>query len=83
MDKYYKVQISYPDGRVELIDEDFIKGAEALEYGNSLLNQIASNQDFHSGAIDEFGEEEIKEAYFFIVEIDGEKQSVVYDSRTA
>ena len=83
MDKYYKVQISYPNGKVEVIEEDFERGADALEYGNSLLAQISSNQGFHEGAIDEFGEETLKEAYFFIIEVVGEKQAVVYDSRTA
>ena len=83
MDKYYKVQISYPNGKVEVIEEDFERGAEALEYGNSLLAQIASNQGFHGGVIDEFGDETFKEPYFFIIEVNGEKQAVVYDSRNA
>lgn len=83
MEKYFKVQVSYPDGKVEMIEEDFEKGADALEYGNSLLAQIAINQNYHEGAIDEFGEETLKNPYFFIIEVYDDKQAVVYDSRKA
>jgi len=81
MEKYYKVQISYPNGVVEVIEDDFQKGAEALDYGNGLLAQIEQNKGFHDSAEDEFGDKILKDAYFFIIEIDGENQKVVYDSR--
>lgn len=71
----YKVQITYPNGRVEVIEEDFKTGKDALEYGNSMLAQIAQTEKFHGGFSDDK-----QEARFYIIEIKGKKQRVVYDS---
>ena len=83
MDKYYKVQISYPNGKVEVIEEDFEKGADALEYGNSLLAQVHGTESVinRRANLDIFDERESIEPYFMIVEINGKKYRMVYDSR--
>lgn len=82
MEKQYVVQVTYPDGHTEQIEEIFKSGREALEYGAGILSQIAATEQFHGrNAIDEFGDEVKKEAYFIIIEVVGKKHSVVYDSR--
>ena len=78
MDRYYKVQISYPNGQVEEVEETFNALDLAIQYGNSLLIQVGPNENFHEG-LDE--EEEPQEAYFFVIEVDEEKKDIVYDSR--
>ena len=75
MQVIYKVQMTYPSGRVEVIEEDFKTGKDALEYGNSMLAQIAQTEQFHGGFSDEK-----KEPQFYIIEIKGKKRKVVYDS---
>ena len=77
MKAFYKVQMSYPSGRVEVIEQDFEKGSDALDYGNNMLVQIANTEQFHTGN----DEDAKKEPFFFIIEVKKGKQSVVYDSR--
>ena len=82
MEKIYIVQVTYPDGHSEQIEETFKSGREALEYGGGILSQIAATEQFHGrNAIDEFGDEVKKEPYFIIIEVNGKKRSVVFDSR--
>ena len=82
MEKLYKVVFVYPDGHVEEIQELFKAGKDALEYGNSLLNQVRHTE----GVInrrpigDIFDENETIDPYFMIAEIKGKKVRVVYDS---
>ena len=84
MEKRYKVVFIYPDGHIEEIDQTFEAGREALEYGNSMLVQVANNEQFHSNKAsfdDDFFSNEPIEPYFMIVEIDKKKYHLVYDSR--
>jgi hypothetical protein len=84
MDKHYRVVFVYPDGHIEEIQDQFAKGADALEYGNSLLAQVNSTEDvFQKGNYeDEFGEQkERSEPYFMIVEVKGKKFRMAYTSK--
>lgn len=82
MEKQYRVVFVYPDGHIEEIDELFNKGADALEYGNNMLAQIAHTEKFHADPIDDdFFKREKIEPYFMIVEINGKKYRLVFDSR--
>ena len=83
MEKYYRVIFMYPDGHLEEIDEQFKDGKEALEYGNNLLNQVLHTEDvFHRGNYDDsdFNFNQKKEPRFMIVETNGKKYRLVYES---
>ncbi len=86
MEKKYKVVFVYPDGHIEEIDQLFNKGREALDYGNSMLTQVAnteglrSNRAYFDGEDDLFGKDPIK-PYFMIVQIAGKNYHLVFDSR--
>ena len=82
MSKHYKVVFVYPDGHIEEINDQFKTGKDALEYGNNLLAQVKNTEGvFHRGDYDnEFGFNEKKEAHFMIVEMNGKKYRLVYDS---
>ena len=75
MSVIYKVQMTYPNGRTEVIEDDFSNGKDALEYGNGMLAQIMQTEQFHGG----FSEDK-KEASFCIIEVKGKKKKLVYDS---
>lgn len=83
MEKYYKVVFVYPDGHIEEIDDQFVEGKDALEAGNSLLNQVLNTEgQFHKDSYeDQFGFKERKEPHFMIVEISRKKYRLVYDSK--
>jgi len=76
MEKYYRVVFVYPDGHLEDIEDSFKTGAEALECGNTIMAQIAANEQYRS----KYSEDK-KDPYFMIVEINGKKRSLVYDNR--
>ena len=84
MEKYYRVVFVYPDGHIEEIDDQFENGKDALEYGNNLLNQVRNTEDvFHRANYDdsEFNFNTKHEAHFMIVESNGKKYRLVYDSK--
>ena len=76
MDKYYRVIFVYPDGHLEDIDDTFKTGSDAREYGNTIMAQISSTEQFRSNY-----SEDKKDPYFMIVEIKGKKRTLVYDNR--
>ena len=43
----FELMITYPDGHVELIEETFYVLEKAVEYGESMMNQIAATEQFH------------------------------------
>ena len=76
MEKTYRVVITYPDGHIEEVQEHFKNGADALEYGNSILAQIPNTERYRSPFDDDK-----KEASFVIVEVYNNKQKIVYTSK--
>ena len=86
MEKKYRVVFVYPDGHIEEIDQVFKTGKEALDYGNSMLTQVANTEGLRSNRayLDEDGfmnKEPIK-PYFMIVELNKKKMTLVFDSRS-
>ena len=71
---YFKVEITYPNGEVEEIDEDFYSLKKAMETAESLLGQVSYNAQFHKGSsnVDPFA---------IIKQHDNEGVKIVYDSR--
>ena len=44
---YYKVEITYPNGEIEEVDEDFLTVKKAQESALHLLGQVEYNAQFH------------------------------------
>ena len=84
MNKSYKLVFVYPDGHIEEIDQIFNSGKDALEYGNALLAQVNTTEGFlNRRANSDIFEEQISiDPYFMIVELNGKKYRMVYDSRS-
>ena len=81
MDAYYKVLVTYPNGKTEEIEDSFKSGQEALEFGKTILGQIPYNAGYHDAATDVFGDKVFKQPYFMIEKVGGGKRKIVYDSR--
>ena len=77
METYFKVQISYPSGKVEEIEEKFATCAQAKKYGEALLAQIPSNKGYR----DFVEQEAMVNPYFFVIEYSENEKKVVYESR--
>ena len=85
MGKTFRVVFVYPDGHIEEIDDVFETGKDALEYGNNLLAQVLNTEGVFQrspDSDDEFGFKEKVEAHFMIVELNGKKMHLVYDSNS-
>ena len=82
MDKYYKLVFVYPDRQMEEVDETCFVGQEALDYGNNLLGQVEHTEKVlnRRANSDIFEERTSSEPYFMILEIEGKKRRLVYDS---
>ena len=82
MSKLYKLVFVYPDGHIEEVENLFNNGKDALEYGNNLLGQVVNTEGvFHPSGENEFGFKKKIDPYFMIIEINGKKYHLVYDSR--
>lgn len=77
MDVYYKVSVTYPNGRTEEIDDTFKTARDAVEFGETILAQIPFNSTFHDQA------EEAFDPYFSVKRVDGKDRKLVYDSRVS
>ena len=76
MEKIYKVVFVYPDGHIEEIEEAFNEGRDALEYDNNLLNQVLHTEQYKNPF-----EEDKHDPYFMIVEVNGKKFKMVFESK--
>lgn len=76
MEKIYKVVFVYPDGHIEEIEEAFNEGRDALEYGNNLLNQVLHTEQYKNPF-----EDNKQDPYFMIVEVNGKKMKMVFESK--
>ena len=78
---YYKVTISYPDGHLEEIEEEFTSLQKAIDFGEKYLAQVYGTEQFRGNALDEHNFFHKKKPYF-IVDSHGEGESkIVFDSR--
>lgn len=78
---YYKVTISYPDGHLEEIEEDFYNLEKAIDFGEKYISQVYGTESFRGNSLDEGNFFHKKEPYFF-VDSHGEGESkIVFDSR--
>ena len=81
MGLYYKITISYPDGHLEELDEEFLSLPKAIDYGEKYLAQVYGTESFRGDALDEHNFFNKKKPYFF-VDSHGEGESkIVFDSR--
>lgn len=70
---YFKVEITYPNGEIEEVNEDFYSLKKAIESAEHLLGQVSYNAQFHKGSAN-------TEPFALVKEI-GEQVKIVYDSR--
>ena len=77
----YKVQITYPNGNMEEIEEDFFSLDKAKEYAEHILGEVQYNAQFHESSFDEDGVEKVVDPYCLILARDAEKEEVVFDTR--
>ena len=71
---YFKVEITYPNGEVEEIDEDFLSLKKARESAEHLLGQVNYNAQFHKG-------EASNDSFAIVKEYNDKEVKIVYDSR--
>ena len=70
---YFKVEITYPNGEIEEVNEDFYSLKKAIESAEHLLGQVSYNAQFHKGSANTEPSALVKEI--------GEQVKIVYDSR--
>lgn len=80
MNKYYKIQITYPNGHTSDLEPIFSAKDKAIEYGNGQLTQIRSTEQFYASKKDELGFSKKIDPYFLVIEFDGEKRNIVFES---
>ena len=71
---YYKVEITYPNGEVEELNEDFYGLEKAKECAEHLLGQVSYNAKFHKG-------EANTEPFALVKAYENNEVKIVYDSR--
>ena len=71
---YYKVEIAYPNGEVEEVDEDFLTVKKAQESAVHLLGQVEYNAQFHKNGA------RVK-PFAVVKEYNDNEVKIVYDSR--
>ena len=82
MSVIYEVQVTYPNGHSELVEETFRSFDAAVEFGKSMLAQIAQTEDYHGKGVF-FGREKKQSATFVVIKREGEEHSIVFDSAKA
>ena len=70
--EFYKVLMTYPNGRVEEVEETFYSVEEAKKYADQLVLQVGYNAKIK-------GERKVKCRYSVIEKKDGES-NIVFDS---
>ena len=70
----YKVEITYPNGEIEEVDEDFFSVKKAIESATHLLGQVSYNAQFHKGSAK-------LEPFAVVKEYNNNEVKIVYDSR--
>lgn len=81
MEKFYKVQVTFPDGHTSEVEEVFMSKERAMYYGSNMIAQIAQTERFHKDHRDEAGFSKKIDPYFIVNEIDGDKSTLVYESK--
>lgn len=79
--EYYKVQVVYPNGEEEIIEEDFYSLNKAIESAKHLLGQVEYNASYHRQDIDQDGEVIKVEPYCLVKAFTNDGEKIVFDSR--
>ena len=79
----FRLEFSYPDGHLEVIENDFDSLEEAKEFGDNLYNQVLATERFHKRRDDDgdIGYHKPGKAYYYVTKRDGNNRTVVFDSR--
>ena len=76
----YKVEVTYPTGRVEEIDEAFETLEKAIEYGQQLLVQVGNNARFKNDLDEDGLPRKTVKPRFSVLEKENGQESIVFDS---
>ena len=77
----YRVEVTYPNGNIEEIDEDFYTLKSAMEHIKHILGEVSYNEEFHADTFDIDGDEVHVRPYAIIKEVDENETKIVFDSR--
>ena len=77
----YRVEVTYPNGNIEEIDEDFYTLKSAMEHIEHILGEVSYNKEFHADTFDIDGDEVHVQPYAIIKEVDENETKIVFDSR--
>ena len=80
MSVYYILEIAYPDGHIEELEQNFNSKEEAKGYGENLVGQIAYTEDFKRND-DDFGFSEKQKPYYLVTQVVDGQKTIVIDSR--
>ncbi len=82
MEKHYKVNVSFPDGHTQEMEDTFASLSDAVNFGYSMLSQIGETERFHKhDDFDPFSFDELQKPYFFVYEVVGGKKTCVYEGK--
>ena len=77
----YRLYITYPDGHVEEIEEEYSKIDQAKNYAIKLLTQVAATEKYHYAHGDWKGIQKRGKASYMIVRKTEDGSEVVFDSK--
>ena len=77
----FRVIVTYPNGQVEEIDEDFDAYEDAKAYIDRILGSMDANEQYHPDILDEEGEARHVKPYAIITQKINDESQIVYDSR--
>lgn len=82
MEKYYKVDVLFPDGHTQEMDDKFASLEEAVNFGYNVLSQIGETERYHKhDGFDSFSFKELRKPRFFVNEIENDNKICVYESK--
>jgi prepilin-type processing-associated H-X9-DG protein len=81
MSEYFRVNVSFPDGHIEEIDEIFSTLELAKNYGESILNQVSYTEAYHKGKDDIFGDKINLKPYFEVLKVADNTSKIVFRSK--
>jgi hypothetical protein len=74
----FELLVSYPDGHIEIIEENFYNLEKAREYGEGMMSEIAATEQFHQGRDDgSLTPRRLRKPYYEIYKIvDGDREFI-------
>ena len=78
---YYQVIISYPDGHLEEMEEQFKTLEEAKSFSVGMMNSIRATEAYHAHNSDVLLEQKLKKPRYEIYETVGKSHKLVFKGK--